>query len=158
MITATSTPTATPAGESILDRLRQRGPAAMGPLTQSSSAGESSSAGTDDDSPFDLGTFGWLRGVKDHALMLELRLRSGNVIAVSYAYVERAEYDPSEGITLHLGGGKVARIEGANLNAPTATGVRLFDGIVRRRVPWVGESTDSGRSDRQSCRVEQIHV
>jgi hypothetical protein len=135
-------------GESILDRLRQRSaPAALGhdaPVVRAE----------DEESPIDCGAFGWLRGVKDQAIMLELRLRTGNVVAVSYAYVERAEYDPSEGITLHLGGGKRVRIEGANLNASLPTGVRLFDGIVRRRVTFVRELNEGDKALPRVARIE----
>jgi hypothetical protein len=145
-----TTASPTVANESILDRLRQKSPATFSaPNTTALPAARAE----EDESPFDLGTFGWLRGVKDQAIMLELRLRSGNVVAVSYAYIDRAEYDPSEGITLHVGSGKTVRIEGANLNASVASGARLFEGIVRRRVPWVRECSEG---DAQAVRVTNV--
>jgi len=139
----TQTPTSeSPVSESLVDRLRQRGAVSQSPSNTQPITTESDDA----DSPLDLGTFGWLRGVKDQAVMLELRLRTGNIVAINYAYLERADYDPSEGITLHIGGGKTVRIEGANLNTPglntpSAANARLYEGIVRKRVPWVCEST-----------------
>ncbi len=87
----------------------------------------------------DLGAFGWLRGIRDRAVSLELRKRDGNILAVSYGYIEKAEFDPSEGITLSVSGQKL-RIKGRNLNAEARLTVRLFEGIARHRVPWVREA------------------
>lgn len=87
----------------------------------------------------DLGVFGWLRGARDKAIMLELRKRDGNVMAVGYAWLERAEFDPSVGITLHVVG-KTIRIKGRNLNLELRPNVRLFQGITRHRVPWIQEA------------------
>ncbi|QDV90907.1 hypothetical protein RAS2_19920 [Phycisphaerae bacterium RAS2] len=93
----------------------------------------------------DLGAFGWLRGIRDRAVCLELRKSDGNILAVSYGYIEKAEFDPSEGITLSVSGQKV-RIKGRNLNAEVRPTVRLFEGLARHRVPWVQEA-DSGIGD-----------
>ncbi len=37
-----------------------------------------------DASADDLGSFGWLRGIRDRAIMLELRQKNGNVVAIGY--------------------------------------------------------------------------
>lgn len=87
----------------------------------------------------DLGAFGWLRGIKDRAIALELRKKDGNIVAFSYGYVSSVEFDPSEGITLHAAG-QAIRIKGRNLNAEVRPTVRLYEGLVRQRVPWVRES------------------
>src|SRR6267154_4781186 len=63
----------------------------------------------------DLGVFGFLRGSKERAAMLELRKRDGQILAVGYGMFE-VEFNPSEGITLHFADRKV-RIHGRNLNA-----------------------------------------
>lgn len=89
----------------------------------------------------DLGSFGWLRGVRDRAIMLELRHRDGRVSAFGYAWLEHADFDPSEGITLQFAG-KSVRIIGSNLNAESHPNVRLFAGIVRHRVPWIQEADE----------------
>jgi hypothetical protein len=89
--------------------------------------------------PEDLGAFGYLRGIHDRALMLELRYKNGNIDAFPYAWLNRASFDPSEGITLCFGSEKVT-IMGQNLNGEMHAQVRLFDGIVRHRVPWVREA------------------
>jgi hypothetical protein len=87
----------------------------------------------------DLGAFGWLRGIRDRAVMLELRRKDGSIVAIGYGWLERVEFDPSEGITLSAGGQKI-RIKGRNLNAEVRPSVRLFEGIARNRVPWVREA------------------
>ena len=97
------------------------------------------SRGTEEELPADLGAFGWLRGIHDRAVMLELRRKDGSVVAFPYAWLERAEFDPSEGITLKFGMEKV-KINGRNLNTEARPNVRLFFGIVRHRVPWVQEA------------------
>ena len=83
--------------------------------------------------------FGWLRGARDRSVMLELRKKNGNILAVGYAWLDRAEFDPSVGITLCLGGQKII-IRGRNLNTEVRPEVRLFQGICRHRVPWIQEA------------------
>jgi hypothetical protein len=90
----------------------------------------------------DLGCFGWLRGVRDRALMLEVRHRDGNVSGFGYAWLDRLEFDPSEGITLHFSGKSVKMI-GRNLNAELRANVRLVAGILRHRVPWIQEADEA---------------
>lgn len=88
----------------------------------------------------DLGSFGWLRGIRDRAIMLELRKKTGSIVAIGYSWLERVEFDPSEGITLCALGQKI-HIRGRNLNAEVRPMVRLFEGVARQRVPWVREAT-----------------
>lgn len=90
----------------------------------------------------DCGAFGFLRGVRDKAIMLELRKKDGNIRAVGLAWLSQAEFDPSVGITLHVGGQKI-RIHGRNLNAEHRPNVRLFQGILRHRVPWIQECDEA---------------
>jgi hypothetical protein len=96
------------------------------------------------DTTDDFGAFGWLRGAHDRAVMLELRKKNGNILAVGYSWLEKAEFDPSEGITLFLGGQKIT-IKGRNLNAESDSRVRLFQGITRHRVPWIQEADQPRR-------------
>lgn len=90
----------------------------------------------------DFGAFGWLRGIRDRAVMLELRQKTGNILAIGYAWLERIEFNPSEGITLYTAG-RTIRIQGRNLNAETRPHVRLFQGLTRHRVPWIQEADAS---------------
>ncbi len=87
----------------------------------------------------DFGSFGWLYQPRDSADMLELRLKTGNIGAIAYGWIEFAEFDPSVGITLDARGKKFL-IKGRNLNGESREGVRMFEGIVRRRVLWIREA------------------
>jgi hypothetical protein len=115
--------------------------------------------GHDDELADDLGVFGWLRGVRDRAVMLELRRKNRSITALSYVLLERAEFDPSNGITLKFGGTTV-RITGRNLNRQPAPHVRLFDGLVRHRVPWLQESSGAGlmEAGRDATVIERVEI
>lgn len=112
---------------------------------------------SDGDEPENLGCFGWLRGVRDRAIMLELRKKDGHVLAIGYSWLEQVEFQPDEGITLHLPGRKI-RIKGSGLNADSRPTVRLFDGIVRHRVPWLRECerTELLQAENGSVTIESI--
>ena len=109
----------------------------------------------DGDAPEDFGCFGWLRGIRDRAVMLELRKRNGNILAIGYGWLERAEFDPSDGIALHVVGG-IVRIRGRNLNAEVRPGVRLFQGVIAHRVTWIRESADD--VDHSTVVIENIEA
>ena len=94
----------------------------------------------------DLGVFGFLRGTRDRALMLELRKKDGNIYAVGYAWLERVEFDPSIGIILYVGSQRI-QIKGRNLNAEIRPNVRLFQGITRHRVPWIQEADNATKME-----------
>jgi hypothetical protein len=115
------------------------------------------SQGLEDELWEDAGCFGWLRGVRDRAVMLELRKRNGNILAIGYAWLERIEFDPSVGIALHLAGHRIG-MSGRNLNATTGGNARLFEGLTRHRVPWVRESRRDEllTADDSACVVESI--
>jgi len=110
-----------------------------------------------DEPPEDFGAFGWLRGSRERAVMLELRKKNGNIVAVGYSWIEKVEFDPSEGITLHLAGQQI-KIRGRNLNADHGQRVRLFQGIARQRVPWIQEADQSAalRAGKLATVVEEI--
>ncbi len=109
------------------------------------------SAENADENGDDHGCFGVLRGVRDRAVMLELRKKSGNIRAIPYNWIESVEFDPSEGITLRSSV-TVIKIRGRNLNGVSragdsmnknsgnAAGAQLFANICRHRVPWVREA------------------
>jgi len=105
----------------------------------------------------DIGAFSVLRGIRDRALMLELRKKTGSVLAVGYGWLEKAEFDPSEGITLHMVG-QAIRIRGRNLNAEVRPQIRLFDALVRHRVPFIREAGNGERirTAETACIVESI--
>lgn len=105
----------------------------------------------------DLGSMGWLRGIRDRALMLELRKKSGNIVAVGYGWIEKVEYDPSEGITLHALGQKI-RIRGRNLNREVRPTIRLFEGLCRHRIPWIQETDHAAllKAEKSATVIESI--
>jgi hypothetical protein len=106
-----------------------------------------------------LGAFGWLRGVRDRSIMLELRKKDGSVVALGYAWLERVTYDPTDGINLYFTGQRV-KITGRNLSAEVRPNVRMLDGILRHRVPWIREFSerDALAADRRSVVVEEIEI
>ena len=107
----------------------------------------------------DLGAFGWLRNERDRAVMLELRQANGSITAVTYSWLESAEYNPSEGITLSFSG-KTVTVIGRNLNAECRPGVRLFEGLTRHRVLWIREADEdaSAGSLETDVVVDQVKV
>ena len=128
-------------GKTLSDRLNARG-------------GERSDLMIEGEGAEDFGSFGWLRGIRDRAVMLELRKANGNIMAIGYAWLERAEFNPSEGITLHGVGAKI-RIKGRNLNAEVRPTIRLYEGITRHRVPWIQEA---GESEKWAANVGATEV
>jgi hypothetical protein len=104
----------------------------------------------------DLGAFGILRGQRDRAIMLELRRKTGDILAIGYGWIEKIEFVPSL-ITLHLPGQKIL-IKGRNLNVEARPQVRFFQGLTRHRVCWVQEAEQSAilQADRKSVVVEAI--
>ena len=111
----------------------------------------------DDDANDDLGAFGWLRGTHERAAMLEFRKKDGSIIAYPYAWLEKAKFDPSEGILLKFGPEKL-KIIGRNLNGEIRPNVRLFSGIARHRVPWIQEADRAGamQAGKGAVVIEQI--
>jgi len=131
--------------DSILDRLTGRG--------------DIPTRTADDQELEDLQSFGWLRGVRDRAVMLELRHLNGNITCYGYAWLEKAVLDPSEGITLHFGG-KTVRVIGRQLNGMVRPNISLFAGIVRHKVPWIRESGfgDAANGPSNATIIDEIQV
>ena len=63
--------------------------------------------------------FGYLRGIRDRALSLELRFADGNRVAYPYSWLGPMTYNPSAGMLLKFVGDLVylVLLEGSNLNA-----------------------------------------
>jgi hypothetical protein len=113
---------------------------------------------SDSDELDDYGTFGWLRGVRERVPMLELRKANGDIRALGYAWLHQAEFDPSVGILLSFSTLQV-RLRGRLLNAEVRPGVRLFQGILRHKVPYIQEADEatlmrSGSTDPVIERIE----
>jgi hypothetical protein len=109
----------------------------------------------DNEEEEDLGSFGWLRGVKERAVMLEFRSKDGRTTALDYGWLRKVEFDPSTGIALHFDG-QAVRIVGRNLNAEVRPNVRLLRGLLAHRVPWIQEASEASlmRAGEQSVVIE----
>lgn len=86
--------------------------------------------------------FGYLRGIRDRALMLEFRQRNGNSRAFPYSWLGPVRYDPSHGLLLKFVGDMnyLVLIEGSNVNGLVKETINLYDrGIQRHRITWVRE-------------------
>lgn len=99
-------------------------------------------SGDDTEDADDLGFFGWLRGTRDRAVMLELRKKDGSVVAYDYAILRKVELDPSQGVTLHFSG-EAVKIIGRNLKEDVKPGVSLVRGLLWHRIPWIREASDA---------------
>lgn len=110
------------------------------------------STATTEDGTEDFGAFGIHRGVKDRAVMLQLRKKDGHVLAIGYGWIDRAEFDPAEGIQLHAGT-RLIKITGRNLNGEIRSHVRLFESICRHRVGWVQEASEASKLEVQKNAV-----
>jgi hypothetical protein len=113
----------------------------------------------DADGAESLGAFGWLRGMKERSLYLELRKKDGGVLAMGYSWLDRVYFDPSEGITLRYGG-QTIKIIGRNLNAEIRPNVRLLDGLLRHKVPWIAEADQATlmQAGKNAVLIEGIEV
>ena len=120
--------------DSVLDRLTRNGK-----LSPDSSLDTALPDPPDDTD--DYMSFGWLRGIRDRATMLELRKRDGQIRALSYAWLQLAEFDPSRGITLTFPKATITLI-GQHLNTETRPHIKLFQGITRQRVTFIQEADE----------------
>src|SRR5258708_2150929 len=117
------------------DRLERKGMLAglTGPLPKKEGESEEASCGA----------FGYLRGIKDRAIVLELRFRDGNSMWFPYGWMGPWRYDPSEGLLLKFSGDLVylVLIKGSNLDLPLNDGhMNLTSGgLQRHRVVWIRE-------------------
>lgn len=65
----------------------------------------------------------------------------GKLPCLGYAWLNKADFDPSGHIPLTFMGDKV-QLKGRNLNAEARPNVRLFDGLPRHRVPMIQEADE----------------
>ena len=107
--------------------------------------------------------FGYLRGIRDRALSLELRFADVNRVAYPYSWLGPMTYNPSAGLLLKFVGDMVylVLLEGSNLNAPINGCTNLYDrGIQRHRVTWVREMTRQQveKADEADVTIERIRI
>ena len=116
--------------------LRPEGqPAAPAKKSPEEDAGEASCA-----------AFGYLRGIRERADAIEIRLRDGNSTWFPYGWLGNWKFNPSEGLLLKFSGDLVylVLIKGSNLDRPlTDSTINLTSaGLQRHRVLWVREMTE----------------
>jgi hypothetical protein len=87
----------------------------------------------------DCGAFGFLRGIRDRAIMLELRRKDGSMRALGYAWLQVVELDPSGVISLMFPGSMI-KLTGRNFNRPNVQGIGLLAGLLRHRVTFIQEA------------------
>ena len=116
------------------------------------------SAPEESDGAEDYGAFAILRGVRDFARFLQLRMKDGSMIAIGYAWLERVEFQPPS-ITLHFTTQRVTII-GRNLNSEIRPNVRLLDGLLRHRVPWLQQADAATvmEADHRATVIESVEV
>ena len=89
--------------------------------------------------------FGYLRGIRDQSLAVELRFRDGNSVWFPYAWLGNWRYHPSDGLLLKFSGDLVylVLIRGSNIDRPLNDGAinLTHGGLQRHRVLWVREMT-----------------
>lgn len=118
--------------------------------------GRDEAAPDDADAVDNLGCYGRLRGVRERSVMLELRKKNGNRLAVGYSWIERMEFDPSEGILLVAGPLRI-QVRGRNLNSEVGATARLFEALTCHRVTWVQEASRTQPLEMDgSCVVEEL--
>ena len=108
--------------------------------------------------------YGYLRGVRESALMLELRLRNGDREYYPYHLLGPVRFNPSVGLLLRYSGDVVTLvlIRGSNLDALVNQGsINLTDrGIQRHRVLWVREMDEAElrRAARGEPTIDRIEI
>jgi hypothetical protein len=106
--------------------------------------------------------FGFLRGIRDRALSLELRFADGNSESHAYNWLGPIKYNPSAGLLLKFVGDMIylVLLEGSNLNALVNGAVSLYSGILRHRVTWIAEMTrhQTNSAEAGEVTIEQIRT
>jgi hypothetical protein len=106
--------------------------------------------------------FGYLRGLHDRALAIELRFRNGNRDYFSYSHLASWRYNPSVGLLLKFTDDLVTfvLIRGSHLDALVKQSVNLTDrGFQRHRILWVREMDEmqlqrAGKGEPMIDRIE----
>jgi len=109
--------------------------------------------------------FGFLRGIRDRALAVELRFRDGNSDWFAYSLLASWRHDPSVGLLLKFSGGDVITlvlIRGSNLNAVVKDReTNLTDrGLQRHKVTFIREmgEDESRQAEEGQPTIDQIEV
>ncbi len=102
--------------------------------------------------------FGFVRGIRDRAVMLEFRFATGDSKSFPYHWLGPVTYNRSAGLLLKFVGDLIylVLIEGSNLNVLVHGAVSLYDrGINRHRITWIREMS---RQQLQQAGEEEIAI
>ena len=107
--------------------------------------------------------FGYLRGVRDRALAIELRLRTGDREYFPYSHLVSWRYNPSVGVLLKFTDDVVTLvlIRGSNFDALVNGSINLTDrGLQRHRILWVREmdADEVRRAGHEEPTIDRIEV
>ena len=117
-----------------------------------------------DDGEGSCAAFGFLRGIRDHALSVEFRFLDGNSVWFPYSWLGTWCYNPSEGLLLKFSGDLVylVLIRGSNLDKPlNDVAIDLAHaGLQRHRILWIREMTheDIGKVGETGPTIDSIQV
>lgn len=111
------------------------------------------------------GCFGYLRGIRDRALSLELRFANGDSRAFPYHWLGDMIHKPGVGLLLKFVGDLITLvlIEGNNLNVMVDQSASLYTrGLQRHRITWLREMTplqiaSAGRNELTIARI-RLHA
>ncbi len=108
--------------------------------------------------------FGYLRGIRDRALAVEFRFRTGNSEWFPYSLLGPWRYNPSVGILLKFSCGdsvSLVLIRGSNLDALVNGSINLTDrGLQRHRIAFVREMDEAElrRAGKGEPTIDKIEV
>lgn len=107
--------------------------------------------------------FGYLRGLRERALSLEVRFRDGNCDWFPYSWLGPYRFNPSVGLLLKFTGDTVilVLVRGSNLDALVNQSINLTDrGIARHRILWLREMEEEGirQAGREQPTIDRIEV
>jgi hypothetical protein len=109
--------------------------------------------------------FGFLRGIRDRALAIEFRFRTGNSEWYAYHLLSMWQYNPSCGILMKFTGGDVVTlvlIRGSNLDGQLSQhSVNLTDrGLQRNRITFIREMDEDElrKAGKDQPTIDRIEV
>ena len=109
--------------------------------------GRSRRKGGDDDTGEDsCAAFGYLRGIRERAEVLEIRFLNGNSVWFPYHWLGEWKFNPSDGLLLKFSGDLVyaVLIRGSNLSRPLSDSTTNLttSGLQRHRIVWMREMSE----------------
>lgn len=112
--------------------------------TPASDAGEASAMSEDYPS------YGILRGASAYALMLDLRLRTGDHTALPYAYLDAINFDASGTLNLSFGA-RTVTVEGRNLRP-------IFEQLLTHSIRFLQEQRGAADDGAADCFIASITI